>query len=147
LTLSPKGCWCALYKSPINKRTSGLQWRIVHGAIALNRHVAHFNPSGGVGCSFCSEVESVFHLCVQCLRLRDLFTLLSSWFSSLYEFFFSFKLFVYGPRYSVQMKRTLVLIHFFIRHCKISNMEDKKKQTSRAGCNKCGSYIFGACGS
>ncbi len=45
---SPKGCWHSLYKRQIDKRTGDLQWRIVHGAIATNRHVVHFNPSVGV---------------------------------------------------------------------------------------------------
>ncbi len=32
--------WRALYKPPIEKRTADLQWRIIHRAIATNRHVA-----------------------------------------------------------------------------------------------------------
>ncbi len=88
--------------------------------------MVHLNPSVGVGCPFCSEVESLFHLFVQCLHLEDLFSLLSNWFLSLGEVF-SFELFIYGPRYSVQRKRILVLIKTIIWHCKICNLENKKK--------------------
>ncbi len=38
--------------------------------------MVHLNPSVGVdwvGCPFCTEAESMFHLFVQCLRLGDLF--------------------------------------------------------------------------
>lgn len=97
LDSSPKGCWRALYKCPIDKRTGDLQWRIVHGAIATNRHVVHLNPNVGVGCPFCSEVESLFHLFAQCLRLGDIFSILKNWFSSL-GLDFSLQLFIYGPK-------------------------------------------------
>ncbi|KAG1936194.1 hypothetical protein F2P79_018859 [Pimephales promelas] len=30
---SPKGCWRALYKPPIEKRSGDLQWRVVHGSL------------------------------------------------------------------------------------------------------------------
>ncbi len=83
LDSSPEGCWRILYKYPVNKRTGDLQWRIVHGAVATNRYVVHLNPSVGVdwvGCPFCTEAESMFHLFVQCLRLGDLLSLLSNWF-------------------------------------------------------------------
>ncbi|KAL7888570.1 hypothetical protein AOLI_G00035440 [Acnodon oligacanthus] len=78
-----KGCWHVLYKRPIDKRTADLQWRIVHGALATNRHWVHFNPSVGEGCLFCPQIETLFHLFVQCARLGGLFSLLTEWFSSL----------------------------------------------------------------
>ncbi len=80
LSLKAAGVFCTKY--PVNKRTGDLQWRIVHGAIATNRYVVHLNPSVGVGCPFCTEAESMFHLFVQCLRLGDLFSPLSNWFLS-----------------------------------------------------------------
>ena len=36
-----------------------LQWRIVHEAIATYKHVAHLDPSTGVGCPFGVESLSV----------------------------------------------------------------------------------------
>ncbi len=108
---SPRGCWRSLYKRPIDKRTGDLQWRIVHGAIATNRYVVHIDPSVGVGCPFCIEVETVFHLFVQCTRLNELFTLLSQWFFGIGEAF-SFEMFIYGPKYTEKRKSQLILLNF-----------------------------------
>ncbi|KAL6468959.1 hypothetical protein MHYP_G00224830 [Metynnis hypsauchen] len=69
---SPKGCWRVLHKCPIDKRTADLQWRIVHGAIATNRHRVHLDPSVGEGCLFCPQIKSFFHLFVQCAWLAKL---------------------------------------------------------------------------
>lgn len=46
---SPKGRWRTLYKPPIEKRSGDLQWRIVHGIIATNRHRAHLDSQVGRG--------------------------------------------------------------------------------------------------
>ncbi|KAK3524893.1 hypothetical protein QTP86_011311 [Hemibagrus guttatus] len=37
--------WRTLYKPPVEKRTADLQWRIIHGAVATDGHVAHLNPA------------------------------------------------------------------------------------------------------
>lgn len=124
---SPKGCWRSLYKRPIDKRTGDLQWRIVHGAVATNRHVVHLNPSVGMGCLFCSEIESVFHLFVQCLRLGELFDVLRNWFFSLGEEF-SFQMFIFGPKYSVQKKNVLVLINFLSGTAKLAIWKTRKNK-------------------
>lgn len=90
---SPRGCWRSLYKPPVDKRTGDLQWRIVHGAIATNRYLAHLNPDTGEGCPFCSQSETVFHLFSQCSRLAGLFRLLDTWlqgFGEHFLFVFSF---------------------------------------------------------
>lgn len=55
MDISPKGSWWSLYKCPIGKRTGDLQWRIVHGVVAMNRHVADLNPNVGVDCLFWTE--------------------------------------------------------------------------------------------
>ena len=57
----PKGCWRSLYKPPIEKRSGDLQWRIVHGAIATNRHKAHLDPSIGEACFFVHILKQ-FHI-------------------------------------------------------------------------------------
>lgn len=57
---SPKGCWRSLYKPPIEKRTADLQWRVVHWAIATNKHVAHFDPTVE-GYVFCNAEEPIDH--------------------------------------------------------------------------------------
>ncbi len=62
LGASPKGSWRTLYKPPIEKRTGDLQWRLVHGIIATNRHRARLDPQVREGCPFCGIQETVFHL-------------------------------------------------------------------------------------
>ncbi|KAJ3586646.1 hypothetical protein NHX12_013042 [Muraenolepis orangiensis] len=110
---SRKGSWRYLYKLPMEKRKVDLQWRIVHGAIATNRYRAHLDPELGEGCIFCSEVETLEHLFVQCPRLSALFVLLKSWFQGLGEEFY-FVLFIYsfGPKYSVKKKGVHTLLNF-----------------------------------
>ncbi|KAI4884728.1 hypothetical protein NFI96_032233, partial [Prochilodus magdalenae] len=70
---SPRGSWRSLYKPPIEKRTADLQWRIVHGAVATNRG----------DCVFCGGEETTEHLLLRCPRLRDMFSLLRTWFGGL----------------------------------------------------------------
>ncbi|KAL6461578.1 hypothetical protein MHYP_G00297220 [Metynnis hypsauchen] len=66
---SPQGSWRSLYKPPIEKRAGDLQWRIVHGAVATNRHVAHIGPTIGSECPFCGREEAVEHLFLHCVML------------------------------------------------------------------------------
>ena len=57
----PTGSWRSLYRLPVEKRSADLQWRIIHRAIATNRHIAHLDPGHGVGCPFCAHEESLVH--------------------------------------------------------------------------------------
>lgn len=124
---SPRGCWRSLYKHPIDKRTGDLQWRIVHGAIATNRYVVHIDPSVGVGCPFCKEVETVFHLFVQCARLNYLFSFLSQWFIEIGEAF-SYEMFIYGPRYMEKRKSQLTLLNFLSGTAKLAIWKSRKNK-------------------
>uniref|UniRef100_A0A669D6D2 Reverse transcriptase domain-containing protein n=1 Tax=Oreochromis niloticus TaxID=8128 RepID=A0A669D6D2_ORENI len=124
---TPKGRWRVLYKPPVERRMADLQWRIVHGAIATNRHRAHLDPSIGEGCPFCSERETLEHLVVCCPRLVGLFSLLQEWVESL-GVTFSVPLFVFGPKYSVQKRRTLVLINFLFGTAKLAIWKTRKNQ-------------------
>lgn len=65
--------WGALYKSPLLKKTGDLQWRILHGTIAVNAFVSVINHEVNQGCPFCSQRETVFHTFMHCIRLRPLF--------------------------------------------------------------------------
>ncbi|KAL7887731.1 hypothetical protein AOLI_G00054520 [Acnodon oligacanthus] len=121
---SPKGCWRVLYKCPIDKRTADLQWTIVHGAIATNRHRVHLDPSVGEGCHFCPRTVTLFHLFVQCVRLGGLLT---EWFSSLGEAF-SFHLFIFGPKYRVRRKNVFVLLNFLSGTAKLAIWKTRKNQ-------------------
>lgn len=99
-----RGCWRSLYKPPIEKRTADLQWRLMYGIIATNRHVAHLNPEVGRECPFCGTEETVEHLFIQCERLRGLFYFLEVCFESMGEEF-SYKVFISGPKYKVSDRR------------------------------------------
>lgn len=127
-SFSPKGCWRSLYKPPLEKRTADLQWRIVHGAIATNRYLAHLDQANGEECSFCAEVETLSHLFVQCPRLAGLFELLGRWYERFGEVF-SFPLFIFGPRYSVNKKAVQILINCISGIAKIAIWKTRKNRT------------------
>ncbi len=65
-TSPPKVAGGHFTKRPIDKRTGDLQWRIVHGAIATNRHVLHLNPNVGVGVFFALKMKKKFIFCTMC---------------------------------------------------------------------------------
>ncbi|KAJ3590726.1 hypothetical protein NHX12_008675, partial [Muraenolepis orangiensis] len=129
---SPKGSWRCLYKLPVEKRTADLQWRIVHGAIATNRYRAHLDPELGEGCIFCSEVETLEHLFVQCPRLSALFVLLKSWFQGLGEEF-SFILFIFGPKYSAKKKGVHTLLNFLSGAAKMAIWLTRRNRVQGVG--------------
>ncbi len=65
--------WRALYKPPLTKRAGDLQWRILHGIIAVNAFISVLNPDVSNECPFCFQRETVFHTFVYCSRLQLLF--------------------------------------------------------------------------
>ncbi len=129
---SPKGCWRSLYKPPIEKRSGDLQWRIVHGIIATNRHRAHLDPEVGVGCPFCIEQETVFHLFLKCERLQPLFCILEEWVHTLGEVFTP-ALFIYGPKYSKKRREVHVLINYLFGQAKLAIWLTRKHLLNDAG--------------
>ena len=129
---SPKGCWRSLYKLPLDKRTADLQWRVVHGAVATNRYIAHLDPGQDDGCPFCSQTETVGHLFISCLRLKGLFELVRVWFQGLGEAF-SFELFIFGPRYSAKKKGVHTLINFLSGVAKLSVWISRKNRIKGSG--------------
>ncbi len=82
-SFSPKGSWRSLYKLPVKKWTADLQWRIVHGVIAMNRYREHIDPGVGEECLFSSKSETLTHLFVECPRSISLFELLKRLFQGL----------------------------------------------------------------
>lgn len=110
LPLKPGGGSCI--KTPVEKRMADLQWRMIHGALATNRHRAHLDPGTGESCPFCTQRETLEHLVVGCPRLVGLFRVLKEWMEALGEDF-SVPLFVFGPKYTIRKKLTLVLINLF----------------------------------
>ena len=75
-----KPAWRVLYKPSLKKRTGDLQWRILHGAIAVNAFISMINPTVSSKCPFCEEVEMVFHCFYECKRLCNLFNALENVF-------------------------------------------------------------------
>lgn len=49
--------WRALYKPPLTKRIGDLQWRIIHGIIAVNSFISILNPNVSQKCPFCSQIN------------------------------------------------------------------------------------------
>ncbi|TWW74496.1 hypothetical protein D4764_14G0004990 [Takifugu flavidus] len=61
-------CWRVLYKPPLKKRTVDLQWRILHGAVALNALLSRMNTAVSDQCPFCSG-ERLCSTRTECERL------------------------------------------------------------------------------
>ncbi|KAI4871400.1 hypothetical protein NFI96_009402 [Prochilodus magdalenae] len=116
---SPKGSWRSLYKRPIEKRVGDLQWRIVHGILATNRHAARIDPSVGEGCPFCGVTETIFHVFLQCGRLGPTLGVVRDW-GLKFLGFYDEPLFIYGPKYSVSRRDRVVLLNFLYGAVKLA---------------------------
>lgn len=116
---SPKGSWRSLYKRPIEKRVGDLQWRVVHGILATNRHKALLNGSDDEGCPFCGVSETVFHIFIECPRLDQILGLMESW-SVQFTGNFNQELFIFGPKYLKQKKSKVVLLNFLYGAAKLA---------------------------
>lgn len=123
---SPRRCWRSLYKSPIEKRTADLQWRIIHWAVATNRHVAHIDPTVEKKCPFCDLEESTDHLFLYCSRLRGVFQTLKTWIEELGEEF-NDTVFIYGLKYKVSGKKRIGIINFLIAETKMAIWVTRKR--------------------
>ena len=62
--------WRAFYKPPLDKRVADLQWRLLHGAIAVH----------AITRRLVRNVLFVFHAFLHCVRLRPLFLVLQCLF-------------------------------------------------------------------
>ena len=71
--------WKILCKPPLKKRTSDLQWRILHGAVASNAFISV--PSVPNTFPFCCLRETIYHVFTECGRLTSFFSLLTLVFS------------------------------------------------------------------
>uniref|UniRef100_A0AAV2KAS0 Reverse transcriptase domain-containing protein n=1 Tax=Knipowitschia caucasica TaxID=637954 RepID=A0AAV2KAS0_KNICA len=137
--------WGALYKPPLTKRQGDLQWRLLHGAIAVNAFVCRVNRAVGEGCPFCGERETVFHCFWECGRLRHMLELLRGLFTSLGAEF-SAQVFVGGVRYSSRSRRRGRLLSFLVGQAKMAvyvsrrrMVQDQSEISPRALLDKWGS--------
>lgn len=60
VTCADKPGWRVLYKLPSKKQTGDSQWRILHGAVAVNAFISVMNPNVSNECPFCGRVETIF---------------------------------------------------------------------------------------
>lgn len=128
-----KPVWRVLYKPPIEKRTGDLQWRVLHGAVAVNAFVSVINPSVSSDCPFCGMRETIFHCFLECSRLYDLFCFLDVFFVNFGEKFSS-EIFILGPKYSVAQRIKSQLLNFLIGQAKLAvYMTRKNKIEGREG--------------
>lgn len=111
--------WRSLYKSPLTKKGGDLQWRILHGAIAVNAFISVLNPSVDEGCPFCTVKETVFHAFMDCVRLKPLFAFLQMLFQYLNELF-SVETFILGFRYVQKNRVKCQLINFLLGQAKLA---------------------------
>ncbi len=91
--------WGALYKSPLSTKIGDLQWRVLHGIIAVKAFVSIINHEVNQECPFCLQRETVFHAFMYCNRLRPLFSLLQDLFKWFDEVF-SIEICICGFKYS-----------------------------------------------
>lgn len=87
--------WRSLYKPPLSKRVGDIQWRVFHGAIAVNSFISMMNPEVDPGCPFCLQRETIFHAFMHCFRLQPLFVKLKELFGRFNEHF-SIETFILG---------------------------------------------------
>ena len=111
--------WGVLYKHPSKKRTGDLQWRILHGAIAVNALVSVMNPTVSDKCPFCGSVETVFHCFLECERCKVLFDVLETLFLSFKEEW-SAAAFIFGAGYRRSDAVKWQLLNFLLGEAKMA---------------------------
>lgn len=119
--------WRILYKSPLTKKVGDLQWRILHGAIAVNAFISVLNSDITHGCPFCSQRETVFHAFMHCFRLTPLFNVLQNLFLS-FEESFSLETFICGFKYTRRHRFRCQLLNFVLGQAKMAIYDTRKKK-------------------
>ena len=114
-----KPIWRVLYKPPIKKRTGDLQWRILHGVIAVNSFISMINPTVSSSCPFCDKVETIFHCFYECKRLCNLFNVLENMFL-LFGEEWSKTVFILGAGYSNSNSVKWQLLNLIVGEAKLS---------------------------
>ena len=106
--------------------------RIVHGAVATNRHVAHIDPTIVSECPFCGREEAVEHLFLHCVRLTGLLNLLKVWCRGL-GILWTDSLYVFGPKYVVVHRDKLCLLNFLVGQGKLAVWLSRKNKIQGSG--------------
>jgi len=117
--------WRVLYKPPLSKRTGDLQWRILHGAIAVNSFVSILDSKNNSGCPFCPHKETVFHAFMQCIRLETLFVMVKELCNKFNEVFCP-ETFIFGFKYAQKKRVTYQLLNFILGQAKMAIYMSRK---------------------
>lgn len=126
---SRKPIWRVFYKAPLSKRVGDLQWRILHGAIGVNSFVVKFRKDMSELCPFCEEIETVFHMFLECKRLSPLFMLLENVFKKC-GVYWSDIAFIFGAGYTKKESSKWNLLNFLIGQAKLSIYVDRKNKVN-----------------
>ena len=127
--------WRVIYKPPLKKQTADLQWRILHGAIASNAFITVLNPAVSNQCPFCGLRETVFHVFTECPRLARFFSFLTLVFS-LFNVFFTEKVFIFGAGYKKTNSEKWQLINYLLGEAKMAvYISRRNKVEEREGHN------------
>lgn len=119
--------WRSLYKPPLSKRVGDIQWRLLHGALAVNAFISVLNSDVTVECPFCLKRETVFHAYMDCFRLKSLFSLLHNLFDSFNESF-SIDVFIVGFRYVRRKRFICQCLNFIIGQAKLAIYMSRKNK-------------------
>lgn len=131
-----KPLWRVLYKPPLVKRSGDLQWRILHGAVAVNAFISVINPNVDDKCVFCGFRETIFHCFLECKRLHALFNLLDLLCGKCGEKFTS-EIFILGAGYNQRQKIKWQLINFLFGQAKLAIYKTRRNRIE----NRCGQEI------
>ncbi len=122
-----KPVWRVLYKPPLIKRSGDLQWRILHGAVAVNAFVSVINSNVDDKCVFCGSRETIFHCFLECVRLQVLFNLLDLLCGKCGEQFTPVG-FILGAGYNQKQKVKWQLLNFLFRQAKLVIYKTRKNR-------------------
>ena len=122
--------WRSLYKPPLSKRHGDLQWRLLHGIIAVNAFLSIIKNSVEDKCPFCNVKETLFHCFYECHRLSELFLFLQVVFTSFKEFF-NKQGFIYGFKYTREQKHKSQLLNFVLGQAKMAVYITRKRMVEQ----------------
>jgi len=102
-----------------------VQWRILHGAIAVNSFVSILDSKNNSGCPFCPHKETVFHAFMQCIRLETLFVMVKELCNKFNEVFCP-ETFIFGFKYAQKKRVTYQLLNFILGQAKMAIYMSRK---------------------
>lgn len=120
--------WRTIYKPPLTKKIGDLQWKVLHGCVAVNAFVSVINPNVKDNCPFCLNRETVFHCFLECDRLSFLFELLQQMFQ-LFGEVFSKQDFIFGFRYNQKGRMKCQLFNFLFGQAKMAIYISRRNKT------------------